>query len=84
MKPAAPAPDARAARNALTAWRREKSILGALSSLHRGLGDGFQISLLGLNGVMLAGAEANRFVLVEQRANLSWRMQDVPDRARGV
>lgn len=78
MIPVAPAPDAQAGRHALAAWRREKSILGALSSLHRELGDAIRLSLPGFQAVLLAGAEANRFVLVEQRANLSWRMQGDP------
>jgi cytochrome P450 len=74
----APVPDAGAGRRALASWRREKSILGALSSLHRDLGDIFRIPLPGFEPLMLAGAEANRFVLLEQREELHWRTADDP------
>lgn len=73
-----PALDGRAGRNALAAWMRDKSILGALSSLHRDLGDIFRIPLPNFDAVILAGADANHFVCVAQRANLHWGMYDDP------
>lgn len=78
MLPLPPVPDSNAGNRALAAWMREKSILSALSSLHRDLGDIFRIPLPGFNAVMLAGAEANRFVLVEQSAQLRFRMEGDP------
>lgn len=77
-RPPPPAPDGRAGRNALTAWLRDRTILGALSSLHRDLGDVFRIPLPNFDVVMLAGADANHFVGVEQRASLHWRMHGDP------
>lgn len=78
MLPLPPVPDSNSGKRALAAWRRDQSILGALSSLHRDLGDIFRIPLPGFNAVMLAGAEANRFVLVEQGAQLRFRMEGDP------
>lgn len=78
MKPLPPVPDARVSRHALASWGRDGSILGALSSLHHNLGNIFRIPLPGFNAVILAGAEANRFVLVEQREQLLWRMEGDP------
>lgn len=78
MKPLPPVPDARVGRHALASWRRDGSILGALSSLHRDLGDVFRIPLPGFHAVVLAGTEANRFVLVEQREQLRWSMEGDP------
>lgn len=78
MKPLPPVPDARVGRHALASWTRDRSILGALSSLHQNLGDIFRIPLPGFNAVILAGAEANRFVLLEQRGQLRWDMDGDP------
>lgn len=78
MIPLAPVPDSRAGRRALTAWVRDHSILGALSVLHQELGDIFRLPLPGFEAVMVAGAQANRFVLVDERAQLSWRMANDP------
>lgn len=77
MKPP-PFPGLAAGSRALVAWVHEKSILGALSSLQRDLGEVFRIPLPGFAPVMLVGAEANRFVLVEQHSQLHWRMRDDP------
>jgi cytochrome P450 len=78
MKPLAPVPDSRAGRGALAAWTRDRSILSALSSLHQELGDVFRLPLPGFDAVMLAGAQANHFVLVEGREQLRWRMEGDP------
>lgn len=78
MLPLPPVPDSNAGKRALAAWMRDSSILSALSSLHRDLGDIFRIPLPGFDAVMLAGAEANRFVLVEQGAQLRFRMEGDP------
>ena len=47
--------------------------MATLEIFHRRLGDVFRITLPGFNPVMMAGPEANRFVLVEARDSLSWR-----------
>lgn len=78
MNPLPPSPDIRAGRNALAAWTRKKTFLGALESLHRDSGDILRVPLPGFDAVLLAGAEANRFVLVEQQAQLRWRMDRDP------
>lgn len=57
---------------------RQKSALAALEAFHAGLGDVFRIPVPGFKPVMLVGAEANRFVLVEQTDALRWRAERDP------
>lgn len=47
--------------------------MSTLQVFHHLLGDVFRITLPGFNPVMMAGPEANRFVLVKERQALSWR-----------
>ncbi|MBZ0319539.1 MAG: cytochrome P450 [Anaerolineae bacterium] len=73
-----PLPTASTSRNALKALLKRKTVLAALEVFHAELGDVFQIPLPGFNPIMLAGSEANRFVLVEQRDTLRWRLEQDP------
>lgn len=76
--PTPPRPNERASRRAFRALLRQRSLLAALEVFHAELGDIFQIPVPGFNPVMLVGAEANHFVLVEERHNLRWRAESDP------
>jgi cytochrome P450 len=56
----------------------QKNILAALSVFHQELGDVFRLGLPGFRPIMLVGPEANRFVLIDQRENLRWRVESDP------
>lgn len=58
--------------------RREKSALAALRVFHRELGDVFEVGALGFQPVVMAGEAACRWVLVEARDALLWRMETDP------
>ena len=73
-----PLPDHHVSQRALNALLKQRSLLAALAVFHAELGDIFQIPLPGFRPVMLAGPEANRFVLVEERGNLRWRNEGDP------
>lgn len=77
MKPI-PQPENSTSLQALQALLRQRSVMAALEVFHADLGDIFQIPLPGFNPVMLVGPEANRFVLVEARADLRWRVEQDP------
>ena len=62
----------------MTALLREKNLLAALEVFRAELGDAFSFNLLGFNPIMLSGPEANRFLLVEQRDQFSWRIPTDP------
>jgi cytochrome P450 len=73
-----PQPSAQAGRLALSALLREKNLLAALEVFRAELGDAFSFNLLGFNSIMLSGPEASRFMLVEQRDQLSWHIPTDP------
>ena len=73
-----PQPDNNASLRALEALLQKHSLLAALEVFHHTLGDIFQLPLPGFHPVMLAGAEANHFVLVEGRGDLRWRVDPDP------
>ena len=73
-----PEPDGVTSLRSLEQLIKERNLLSALRVFHAELGDVFRISLPGLQTIMLAGAEANRFVLVEARDKLHWRTEDDP------
>ncbi len=73
-----PRPDGQLSLRAFRALLRQRSLLAALEAFHAELGDIFQIPLPGFNPVMLVGAEANHFLLVEERHNLRWRSEYDP------
>lgn len=62
----------------LRALLKERNLLSALRVFHSELGDVFRLSLPGLQTIMLAGPEANRFVLVTAREKLHWRTESDP------
>ncbi len=55
-----------------------RSLLGALSVMHRNLGSIFRIPISSFSPVVLAGPEASRFALVEMRKHLGWRNDSDP------
>lgn len=63
---------------ALKRMLRTRSPMDALAVFHQELGDVFQITFPGFNPVMLVGAEAARFLLVEARDDMRWRMDGEP------
>src|SRR5690606_39826599 len=71
--PEIPTPDAPVSQRALLSLLRQRSVLPALEVFHAALGDVFAMPLPGFNPIMLAGPEANHFVLVEKRGELHWR-----------
>ena len=73
-----PTPGGDAGRVALQALLRERSMMAPLRVFHRMLGNIFRITVPGFRPVMMAGPEANRFVLVEARDQLSWRPEGDP------
>ena len=73
-----PIPKSEQGLAALRALWQERSVLAALSALHREMGDIFQIPLPGFNPVVMVGPEANRFVLVSGREKLLWRNEVDP------
>lgn len=73
-----PEPDGVTSLKSLQQLIQQRNLLSALRVFHRDLGDVFRLSLPGLKTIMLAGAEANRFVLVEARDKLHWRTEDDP------
>lgn len=75
---AVPVPQGEAGLGALQALLRQRNILAALEALHAQMGDAFALPLPGFQAVMLVGAEANRFMLVEARQNLLWRSEGDP------
>ena len=52
--------------------------LGALTAVHRALGPVFQLPIPGFNPVVLAGPEAARWVMLEARDTLSFRLDRDP------
>jgi cytochrome P450 len=73
-----PVPSGSVGLLALKAMLKQKNILAALSVFHQELGDVFRLGLPGFRPIMLVGPEANRFVLIEQRQNLHWRVERDP------
>lgn len=76
--PEIPTPDAPVSQRALYRLLRQRSVLAALEVFHAALGDVFAMPLPGFNPIMLAGPEANHFVLVEKRGELHWRAERDP------
>ncbi len=73
-----PKPDGIAGLKALRGIWRRRSIIGALETFHRDMGDVFRLPLPGFSPVMLVGAEASRFVLVNARDDMRWRVEREP------
>ena len=73
-----PEPDGVTSLRSLRVLLQERNLLSALQVFHAELGDVFRLQLPGLQTVMLAGPEANRFVLVTARDKLHWRSESDP------
>ncbi len=76
--PRPPAPDGRVGWRALKAMWLEHNMLAALEVFHRELGDVFRVNLPGFDPIILVGPEANRFILVDGRDDLRWRIEGDP------
>lgn len=73
-----PEPSPQTGLRALRAIVRERSVMAALTVIHSELGDIFRVRAPGFSPVMLAGADACRWVLVEAKNDLHWRMERDP------
>ena len=73
-----PGPDPATGREALRSLLKERNMMATLQIFHRRLGDVFRITLPGFRPIMVAGPQANRFVLVKARDRLSWRPEGDP------
>jgi hypothetical protein len=77
LKPV-PQPTQTTSLRALGAILQQRSVLAGMQVFHRETGDIFRMSLPGFNPVVLVGPEACRFILVESRHDLRWRMDGDP------
>ena len=73
-----PVPTGRAGVRALQALVRHRNILAALEALHQEMGNVFQITLPNFKPVVLVGPEANKFLLVTNRNDFGWRLENDP------
>lgn len=73
-----PTPDGNLSLKALCAIIQQRSVLAGLEVFHEALGPVFRINLPNFRPVMLAGAEANRWILVEARHDLLWKAPKDP------
>jgi len=73
-----PEPQGLTGLHALRAMWQRRTVLAALEVFHRELGDIFRITLPGFKPIVLAGPEANRFVLITSRHDLRWRTEGDP------
>ena len=71
-----PTIDSKTGRAALFALLHERSLLGPLRVLYSRLGRVFRIPLPAFHPFVVAGAQANRRVLVTERAKVRWRNPD--------
>jgi cytochrome P450 len=73
-----PQPSQLTSLRALRAIIQTRSMLPAMLVFHREVGDVFQFSLPGFSPVVLVGADACRFVLVDAKDDLLWRAEGEP------
>lgn len=73
--PRIPEPTPQTSLRALKAIIQERSVLAGLKVFHAETGGIFQINAPRFHPVMLVGPEAARFVLVDARDNLRWRIE---------
>ncbi len=78
MLPEPPRPTATAGRRALAALIRHRSLLPVLAALQAELGDVFRLPVPGFEPVVLCGPEAARFVTIDARGDLRWRIATDP------
>jgi len=77
-RPLPPTPQGATGWAALRALAGGHGPLGALTAVHRALGPVFQLPIPGFNPVVLAGPEAARFVMLDARDALSFRLDRDP------
>lgn len=73
-----PVPTGKAGARALQALVRHRNILAALEALHKEMGNVFRITFPNFNPVVLVGPEANKFLLVTNRNDFRWRLENDP------
>jgi cytochrome P450 len=73
-----PSADQKLSQRALASMIERRSVMGALETFHGGLGDVFRLPMPGFSPIILAGPEANRFVLVTAKDQLLWRTESDP------
>lgn len=73
-----PSPSPQTGLRALRAIFRERTVMAALEVIHNDLGNVFRVSAPGFNPVIMAGADACRWILVEAKDDLLWRMETDP------
>jgi len=57
---------------------RDRSLLTALSIMHKEVGPAFRITLPGFQPAVMVGPDSNRQIMVAQREHLSWRKESDP------
>lgn len=73
-----PKPEQRTALRALRAIIRERSVMAAMQVFNNEIGDVFRLHVPGFNPIVMVGPDACRFVLVEARDELKWRIPKQP------
>jgi cytochrome P450 len=73
-----PQPSQLTSLRALRAIFETRSMLPAMLVFHREVGDIFQFALPGFSPVVMVGADACRFVLVDAKDDLLWRAEGEP------
>lgn len=73
-----PKPEQNTALRALRAIIRERSVMAGMQVFHDEIGDMFRLHVPGFSPVVMVGPEACRFVLVEARDELKWRIPKQP------
>lgn len=73
-----PKPLQKTGLRALRAMIRERSVMPAMQIFHDEVGDVFRLRVPGFDPVVMAGPEACRFVLVQARDELKWRIPKQP------
>ncbi len=73
-----PNPTPQAGLRALRAIVRGRSVVPALSVFHAETGDIFKLSALNFSAIMMAGPQAGRFILTDQRDSFIWRLESDP------
>jgi cytochrome P450 len=73
-----PTVDKSNAQPILKALATQRSLLAGMEAMHRELGDIFEITMPGFKPVVLSGPSAARELLVENRDQFKWRVENDP------
>jgi cytochrome P450 len=73
-----PVADSQTGLEILKGLARERSLLTALTLMHRHVGRAFRITLPRFQPAVFVGPESNREILVSDRLKLRWRPESVP------